>query len=283
MILIADSGSTKCDWVLLGKNNKVILKTTTTGINPTLLSPAEIQNILHGSGDLEKIKENTRKILFYGAGCAGRQSHGRLQKVLSVFFPHAAITIEEDLTAAVHGATTLPGVVCILGTGSNCCYYDGKKIHLHHISLGYAVMDECSGNYFGKQLLKAYFYNHMPSELKIKFENLFDLSPDSVLKNLYHNENPSAYLAGFARFLIENRSHTFIKTIIKKGIDSLFETLLKSYSKELKNNPLHFVGSIAWCLQEEITEQTKHRNYEVKSFVRRPIDNIIANIHNINP
>ncbi|MGM5470021.1 N-acetylglucosamine kinase [Flavobacteriaceae bacterium LMO-SS05] len=281
MILIADSGSTKCDWVILGEDKKVVLKTTTQGINPRLLSTLQINTIIEGAKELYAIKNHVTKILFYGAGCARTQSQLMLEKLLLDFFPLAKVIVKEDLSAAVSGTTSLPGVVCILGTGSNCCYFDGVNIHVNQASLGFLVMDEGSGNYFGKQLLKAYFYKKMPSELQKKFEERFDVSLDLVLKNLYEIENPSAYLANFASFLIQNRLEPFISKIIKRGIAELFDNLIACYTKELKNNPLHFVGSIAYFLQEDILLEAKKRRIKIESFVKRPMDNIIANIDSI--
>lgn len=278
MILIADSGSTKCDWVVIGQNKKIELRTTTKGINSRYLSIAQITEILKGSETLFKIKDKVSKILFYGAGCGIEQSKLKLETVFKNFFRPLEIKIEEDLTAAVHGTTTTPAVVCILGTGSNCCFYDGTKIHIHQSSLGYSVMDEGSGNYFGKQLLRSYFYNQMPNEVKNSFEQSFDLSLDDVLTSLYQSENPSTYLASFARFLIHNRKHPFIANIINIGINELFDTLLMCYEKELKTNPLHFVGSVGDYLQEDIRRIGKSKNYTIGSFVKKPIENLITNI-----
>ncbi|GGK34131.1 hypothetical protein GCM10007962_30700 [Yeosuana aromativorans] len=281
MILIADSGSTKCDWVVLGKDKRVILKTGTKGINPRLLSVYQICEILHENKELYRLKEDIKKVLFYGAGCAEGESKLNLIKILNDYFPNAKVLVEEDLTAAVRGTTSFPGVVCILGTGSNCCFYDGVDIHVHQASLGYVVMDEGSGNYFGKQLLRSYFYNKMPPELHKKFEKSFDVSLDLILKNLYETENPSAYLGNFASFLIHNRTEPFIVSIIEKGIVELFDTLIACYKKELENSPLHFVGSIAYYLQKEILLEAKKRHIKIRSFVKRPIDNIVANVNNI--
>lgn len=280
MILIADSGSTKSDWVVLGKNQEVVLKTKTIGINPQLLSISQIFEIVNGNENLKGLKNDIDRILFYGAGCASGESKLSVKKILINYFPNAKVNVEEDLTAAVHGTTSSPGVVCILGTGSNCCYFDGENIHMHQASLGYSIMDEGSGNFFGKQLLKAYFYNKMPSALHEKFKANFDLSLDIVLKSLYQEENPSAYLANFAKFLIQNRSEPFIAKIISIGIFELFDNLIMCYNKELESNPIYFVGSIAYYLQVEILKEAKKRHIKIGSFVKKPMDNIVANVNN---
>ncbi|KAB7530262.1 N-acetylglucosamine kinase [Flagellimonas olearia] len=276
MILVADSGSTKCDWVIFDNSGQTILRISTSGMNPRLLNSGQMRQIVYGNRELNALKEEIEKVFFYGAGCANGKSCTNLRKVLADFFSNARITIEGDLTAAVLGATSRPGVVCVLGTGSNCCYYDGESIHVKQPSLGYMVMDECSGNYFGKKLLQAYFYKKMPHELFDRFGKQYDLSFEVIMKNLYGNRNPSSYLAGFSRFLIDNRSVPFMERIIKRGIGELFDDLISWYQKELVHHPLHFVGSIGYFLQEEIILEGARRGYMMGSFVKSPMDGIVA-------
>lgn len=278
MIIIADSGSTKCDWAVID-GEKEVLKIRTAGINPRLISETEIINIIKSSTDLESINEKIDTIYFYGAGCGAQKTKNSVKSILKQYFYNSSeIIVEEDLSAAVFGTTSKPGVVCILGTGSNCCYFDGTEIKVKQVSLGYSVMDEGSGNYFGKKLLNAYFYKRMPKALRKKFGSRFNLSLETVLNGLYENENPSAFLACFAVFLIENKSEPFIKDIIKNGLLELFSNLIMCYKEELETKQLHFVGSIAYYLQVEIIEEAKNRNITVGSFVKSPIDNIIEDI-----
>jgi N-acetylglucosamine kinase-like BadF-type ATPase len=279
MIIVADSGSTKCDWALIN-GQKEVIKIRTLGINPRLISETEIHNIINFNKDLKLIKDKVKEVYFYGAGCASKKTQNSVESILKQYFSNAKnIIVKEDLSAAVSGTTSKPGVVCILGTGSNCCYFDGREIYVNQASLGYSIMDEGSGNYFGKQLLNAYFYNKMPRELRLNFESNFDLSLEKILKGLYESENPSAFLASFASFLVKNKSEPFISNIIKKGIKELFSNLINCYEEELKTQRLHFVGSIAYYLQIEIIEEAEIRNISVRSFVKSPIDNIIKNIN----
>lgn len=275
MILIADSGSTKCDWILLDSDYCEIARIHTKGLNPILLNVNQISDILFQNRSLVNVYNKVIKVVFYGAGCGGDRARHMLLKVLEEFFTNAKVHVAEDLMAAVHATTTSSGVVCILGTGSNCCYYDGSKIHINQASLGYMVMDEGSGNYFGKKLLNRYFYNKMPPQLKNKFEDAFDVSLEEVLKNLYNTKNPSAYLAKFTPFLIENKSEPFFYEIVYNGIRELFDNLINCYQEELKENPLHFVGSVGYYLQEEISQIGKERGLRISSFVKRPMDSII--------
>lgn len=275
MILIADSGSTKCDWVVVDRNENVILKVRTEGLNPRLLSIAQICEILCRSKKLFEVKESINKVFFYGAGCADSQSRSNLMKMFSDYFSNAIITIEEDLTAAVHATTEKPGIICIMGTGSNSCYFDGTEIDRRLVSLGFILMDDGSGNYYGKELLRAYFYGKMTEHLQGKFSKAFNIKEEVVLENIYKKQNVSQYLAQYAQFIIENRYDPFIREMIRKGIYKFFENLVSPYHKELETVPLHFVGSIAYFLQEDILLEATKRGYRVDSFVRAPIDNLV--------
>jgi N-acetylglucosamine kinase-like BadF-type ATPase len=277
MILIADSGSTKCDWVAVDLNTKTKLKMRTRGINPKILNTSQILERMHDSDELPLL-EGIEKVFFYGAGCSDDQSKSIISNTLSKIFTDAEINVDADLVAAVHGATKHPGVVCILGTGSNCCHFDGLLIHKHQPAFGFMIMDDGSGNYFGKQLLRAYFYDKMPKHIKDKFAKSYDLDEENIFKNLYGSGNVSEYLAQFAKFLVDNRKDPFIKKTIQHGIKKVFDNLLNPYHSELQSVPLHFVGSIGYFLQEDIREEAHIRKIEIKSFVRRPINGLIDRI-----
>jgi N-acetylglucosamine kinase-like BadF-type ATPase len=279
MILVADSGSTKCDWILIDKEVKSTLKIKTKGINPILISKQEISNIVNESEKLNIIKSKVSKIHFFAAGCGTEGTKKILKAFFKNFFFNASeINIEEDLTAAIHGTTNKPGVICILGTGSNCCYYDGDTIFTKQVSLGYSVMDEGSGNYFGKKLLNAFFYKKMPQHLHNKFLKEHETNLGTILDGLYKSENPSAFLANYARFLVNNKNEPFICNIIENGLEVLFSNLIMCYKEELKKHSLHFVGSIGYLLQNEIIKKAREYNINIKSFVKSPIDNIVQNL-----
>ena len=152
MLLIADSGSTKCDWILYKNENKTPLRIRTKGLNPAILSKKELKKVISNNLDLTLYKDQVDSIHFFGAGCGTKKNQNKINKVLTSFFVKAKAISNEDIMAAVYATTNEPAVVCILGTGSNCCYYDGETVQLKTPSLGYIVMDEGSGNYFGKEL-----------------------------------------------------------------------------------------------------------------------------------
>lgn len=282
MILIAESGSTKCDWVLLDSSNTEPKRVRTKGLNPAILAKKEIKKIISENSELANYKDQVKSIYFFGAGCNTPKSKNNVHLVLNKYFTNATSIVEEDTMAAVYATSKVPAVVCILGTGSNCCYFNGTSIINKSPSLGYIVMDEGSGNFFGKELLKAYYYRQMPEELRLSFEEKYNLKEKKVIKKLYQSKTPNKYLADFAQFLFENQAHPFMKELLHNGMATFINNHILQYSKELETVPLHFVGSIAFHGKEYISEQLKKKGLKAASYIQRPIDNLIEYIKEEN-
>lgn len=279
MILIVDSGSTKCDWIAVDESgNQLLEKMRTKGLNPAILSEKKLKKTIKKNKLLKKNREQVSHVYFYGAGCGTEIPRALLKGVLQDVFINAKVSVNEDTMAAVYAtinSNTEAAVVCILGTGSNCSYYDGEKLHQRVDSLGYSVMDDASGNYYGRQLLRDYYFNHMPKDLQEKFSNKYNVESDDIKFNLYKKPNPNAYLATFAEFMIFNKELEYMKAVIKDGIRLFARNLLMQYKEELKTAPVHFVGSIAFFCQDEIKEVAKELNFKVGNFERRPIDGLV--------
>ena len=277
MRLIVDSGSTKADWISINEEGKVLFTTQTLGLNPEILDGDEIIERLNDRFDILHNKKEVTHLFFYGAGCGTDRMKISLSQIFQNYFPNAIISVEEDTYAAVY-ATTPKGekaIVSILGTGSNCSYFDGKELHQKVQSLGYIIMDDCSGNVFGKELIRKYYFNKMPKELAADFEKEYNLDADFIKNKLYKEPNPNAYLATFAKFLIKHKETEFCQKIIKKGMKSFVKNYIQQYDN-CKEVPIHFVGSIAFYLKEEL--QVTFDKYELKlgNVLRRPIDGLIA-------
>ncbi|MEP3922163.1 BadF/BadG/BcrA/BcrD ATPase family protein, partial [Nonlabens ulvanivorans] len=166
MILITDSGSTKCDWIALDNNGEQLFKVKTGGMNPAILTIEELPLRILESEELVAHKDQVEQLFFYGAGCGTEKPRLALENLLKNYFSNAQVTVKEDTAAAVYAAVgDEPGIVCILGTGSNCCFSDGDTIEQRVVSLGYTLMDEASGNWYGKNLLRDYGFKNMPSDL----------------------------------------------------------------------------------------------------------------------
>ena len=275
MILITDGGSTKCDWILLDQKGDVVLKTRTKGLNPAVVPEENIRERILANQDLLPFVTKITVVDFFGAGCGTKTPIRLLTRILSEIFPFATVSVNEDMVAAVYAATTKPGIVCILGTGSNSCYFDGTHIHNGIESLGYSLMDEASGNYFGKRLIRDYFYKKMPSQLALEFENKFNLDPDEIKNHLYKRHNPNMYLASFAEFIFTSKEvNGYFYKLITEGMLKFIEYRILCF-KESQNVPIHFIGSIAHFSEDIIKDCMKPYNLELGNIIRRPIDGLI--------
>ena len=276
MILVVDSGSTKTDWIALDKNGKEIFSTQTLGLNPQMLSNEILNERIKNNFDIYKNRKSVEKLFFYGAGCGVESTQERILKVFNSIFINSEFDIREDTYAAVYSAVDIgtPSIVNIIGTGSNCSYYDGEKVIQKVQSLGYVLMDYASGNYYGKYLIRAYYFNKMPEDLRKEFGENYDLSPNSIKNKLYREENPNTYLAGFAKFLIENKSNEYFKEIIFKGLERFIDYQILQYD-DFSKVDIHYVGSIAYYLRDEITKIGKKYNLKSGKFIQRPIIGLV--------
>jgi len=280
MILIADSGSTKCDWVLLNSEGSVVLKITTLGLNPAVLPKEELISIIESNSELVTIFNSVETLDFYGAGCGTETPTLLLHQILSDLFCNAKVSIQEDLIAAVYAVTTKPAIVCILGTGSNSCYFDGEKTRTAFPSLGYVIMDDASGNYYGKQLLQDYYYDRMPWEIALQFNEEFLINSDEIKTNLYKKPNPNTYLASFAKFIFNTEDQDYyFYNMLNVGISKFIKTHVLCYP-EAKNVPIHFIGSIAYFSEEAIKENCKNHELELGKIIQKPIDGLIEYYRN---
>ena len=277
MKLLVDSGSTKADWIAIDENGKVLFTTQTLGLNPEVLDKEEIIHRLDDKFDIQHNKDKATHLFFYGAGCGTDRMKDFLTIVFQEYFTNAAISVHEDTYAAVYATTPKDeeAIVCILGTGSNCSYFDGKILHQKVQSLGYIAMDDCSGNRFGRHLLRGYYFNKMPKDLALEFEEEYNVDPDYIKNNLYKEPNPNAYLATFAKFLIKHKDTDFCKKFIQFEMEEFVENYIKQFDNYTQI-PVHFVGSIAFYLKDELTEVLTKHGIKIGNVLRRPIDGLIA-------
>ncbi len=282
MILIVDSGSTKSDWIAVDNNgNQLLEKIRTKGLNPAILPEKKLKKIIKSNSLLKEHKKNVTHIFFYGAGCGTEKPVALLKGALESIFVNAHIEVNEDTMAAVYSTINHDkeaAVVCILGTGSNCSYYNGEQLEQRVVSLGYSVMDDASGNYFGRQLIRDYYFNHMPEDVKVAFGTKFNMESDYIKYNLYKQPNPNAYLANFAEFMFLHKDSEYTINLIKKGIRLFATNMIMQYKEELKTKtvPVHFAGSIAYFSQDEIKEVAQEMGFTVGNFERRPIEGLVA-------
>ena len=273
MILIADSGSTKCSWAIC-VNGQIIDRYSTIGFNPYFISSKQVAINLQKS-DLDDIRDQISKVYFYGAGCSSSKMNKIIETPFCDFFKNAEINIHHDLDAACYSMYDgEPAITGILGTGSNSCLFDGTTIYESAPSLGFMLGDEASGNYFGKKLLNLYFNNILSKDLKKKYENNYETDIANINSNVYNNSRANVYLAKFFPFVSENKNHEQMQELIKTSLDEFFRLHICCFPnhKEVKIN---FIGSVAFFLQEEIKAVALSYNCKIGEIVKNPIDKLI--------
>jgi len=276
MKLLVDSGSTKADWIAIDDSGKVLFTTQTLGLNPEVLGKDQVVARLDDRFDILHNKKSVTHLYFYGAGCGTDRMKNFLAQVFEDYFTEAKISVQEDTYAAVYATTpkNQKAIVSILGTGSNCSYFDGNVLHQKVQSLGYIAMDDCSGNQFGRQLIRGYYFNKMPVELATIFEKEYNLDADFIKHNLYKEANPNAYLATFAKFLIKYKDHEFCQKIIHTAMQDFVDNYITQY-ENCREVPVHFIGSIAFYLKDELQIVLEKNDIKIGNVLRRPIDGLI--------
>src|SRR6201996_5518611 len=204
MILVADSGSSKTDW-LLAVPQQEPLKFRTGGLNPYFLTEKEMLKILQEQGaDLISHSAEVTEIYFFGAGCSSPDRHEILSNVLSQLFPKAFVSVDSDLLGCAYATCGHDkGLCCVLGTGSNISFFDGEDVHSGKHGLGYVLGDEGSGTWFGKALITDFLYGNMPDDIHALFDIAYRLNKETVISRVYQQPAANSYLASFAKFMNE--------------------------------------------------------------------------------
>jgi len=276
MILIADSGSSKCDWAYCDDNGKKLEIIKTIGLNPYFLSSNQILEKLEESSGLRRISKIVKRVFFYGAGCSEDSLKDILRRSLLKFFSESKIVIDHDLLGvcrSVYNGKT--NINCIIGTGSIACLYNGGNITPSIPSLGYILGDEGSGNYFGKQILSLYFSNQLPEELKQKFKKKYSISYLDLVEKVYSNNNRvNSFLSSFFPFFIENINHPVILQILKNGINDFLRIHVFSIAN-YNDYKINFFGSVSYLLKDLIEEILKLNDCKCGVFEKEPIFKLI--------
>lgn len=274
MFLIVDSGSTKADWVLTNLEEYPLLEFRTRGINPFFLSAKDIIKILQQTQEIQPYLKDVTEIYFFGAGCSSPDRREIVSNALSQVFNNAFVNVENDLAAAVYATCgNSKGLSCILGTGSNITYFDGKTISEGKHGLGYVLGDEGSGTYFGKKLITSYLYDLMPPGLSKAFKQQYHLDKAKVIKQVYENASPNFYLASFSNFMSQYKSDPFIIDLLKQGFNEFIESNIKSYP-EYRQLTCHFIGSIAYHFRDILKEVCNEQDIRTGKILKHPIEEL---------
>lgn len=272
--LIADCGATKGEWCLINNGKKKTF--FTQGISPYFLSTENIKNIL-----LKELKPKIKnldidEVFYYGTGCANSENAKSVKKAIMQVFAGAKVDVTHDLMAAARALCAKnKGIACILGTGSNSCYYDGKKIVKNSPGLGYVLGDEGSGAYLGKKVLQYYLYGTFDEELRGRFDLTYTTNTAEILESVYKKPLPNRYLAGFTKFLADNRGHYMIENIIEDGLNDFFFNHLCKY-REVWTLPVNFTGGVAFGFKDVIQHLCESYEFELGLVQKNPMQGLVA-------
>jgi len=273
MRLIADSGSTKTTWCILDLNRGKTEFLKTRGINPYYQDHNTIIKTL--KEDFESSQRQFDAIYFYGAGCANPEINKTAREALSCFFRANRIEITSDLMAAAHALCgEEEGIACILGTGSNSCYYDGATITANVSPLGFILGDEGSGAVIGKKLLADILKKQLPQEIIELFFNTYKTDAAEILHHIYKKPFPNRYAAGFTHFISEHISYPSLRQLVKTSFNEFLERNVRQYEKA-QHLPIHFVGSIAWHFNEILKESLIENNLKPGKIIKDPMPELI--------
>ena len=299
MILICDCGSTKAEWVVLD-GGRVEKRFVSEGFNPNICDVETITEIIR---DVYKNidNQNVTDIYFYGSGCGSEANRLRVNMLFNKIFSKAQANVFPDTLGACHALFGRnAGVACILGTGSNACAYNGESITQSIVSLGFIIGDEGSGCHIGKRIVHDYFLGIMPEDLRTKFDEKYHLDREAFLKKVYQGEQPSRYLAEFARFAAENVDNQYIKEVVSQCFEEFIYLSFRPKRNEVKcsgeilglrkqsndngnggfldfarNDVLGFVGSVAFTFKDILTKCLENHNIKNVKILKNPMDGLI--------
>ena len=276
MILIADSGSTKCDWVLCDEKYNIIKHYNTKGLNPYFVDKKTIIEELNKI-DLIKTTNKVRQIYFYGSGCYLEEQKNVIKKHLKSFFLNSEITIRHDLEASCYAFyKNKPNITCILGTGSNSCFVENKEIIRTKPSLGFLLGDEASGSFFGKKILQYYFNNKLTKDLKKELESNFITDYKIIIEKIYNNNRPNMFLAKYFPFVSKNKNHPIIRDLINSSLRDFFDLSIACFQNH-KDVKIHFSGSVAFYLKKEIQELLDSKKCFSGDIIKNPLKELVNN------
>ena len=272
-ILIADSGSTKTEWCLLRAGKKT--KISTGGLSPYFMNTEEISTVINEK-ILPKLKGKIpEEVHFYGTGCSNPENIVLVKKALKQNFGNAKITVDHDLMAAARALCGREkGIACILGTGSNSCYFNGKKIMQNNPGLGFILGDEGGGTQLGKKVLQHFLYHTFDEDLMERFQEQYNTNSAEILNAVYKQSLPNRYLAGFAMFLADNRGHYMVENILEDCFHEFFYYHLYKYTQSWKE-PIHFTGSVAYHFKDVLSSVCEAHQFTMGNVLKSPMDGLI--------
>lgn len=274
MILIADSGSTKTDWCVV-EQGQLVQQIATKGTNPFFQSEEEISNEI-ANALLPQLKSNTfEAVYFYGAGCAFPDKIEAVHRAISTHLDVInGIEVSSDMLAAARGLCGhQAGIACIMGTGSNSCFYDGKEVVNNISPLGFILGDEGSGAVLGKLLVGDLLKHQLPAALKEKFLTQFDLTPADIIDRVYRQPFPNRFLASLSPFLVQNLHEPGIRALVLDSFKAFLRRNVMQY--DYQHSQVHFIGSVAFYYKEVLQQAADEVGVQIGTILKSPMEGLI--------
>lgn len=278
MIFIAESGSTKCDWVLIDRQGNEIGRWNTMGFNPYFHSSDLIRHKMNQVRGIAPYKDDVLRVWFYGAGCSTKALRSIVSDGLTQVFPNAEVYVDHDLNAAAFALYTgKPEIACILGTGSNSCYFDGYSVREEVPALAYILGDEGSASWIGKRLIADFLYKRLPTDLQEAFGDTYRTNKDEIIHNVYNEPHANVYLAEFSRFAGDHAGHSWIRAIVANGFARFIDIHVKCF-EEAETAEVNFVGSVAKQFEDILKTEIRKAGLNYGRTQAKPV-NLLVNYH----
>lgn len=272
MIVIADAGSTKVDWRAVNEYGSV-KSLSTPGINPVYLSEDEIYASFSEKLSTLPVDE-VSEVWYYGAGLISDDTKGSVCAALKRIFPAAECHADSDLMAAARALCGREaGIACILGTGSNSCFYDGREVVSNVRAGGFILGDEASGAWFGKQLLSDFIKGLLPQNLSSELVRRFHIDYPTVVQKVYREPLPNRYLASYLPFIREYANHPYCRNLLRRGFDEFLTRNVAQY--DYRRYPVNFTGSVAWFFRDHLEYCLKALGMRPGTIVQHPADLLV--------
>jgi len=276
MILIAESGSSKTDWCLT-EGMTVRKQISTTGLNPYINSAGSIRSII--ADEVRPEIEHSglpESIYFYGSGCTTEAMRQLIADALKFSFSHSLISVYSDMIAAARSLCgDSSGIVAILGTGSNSCYWENGMIREQVPSLGYVLGDEGSGVDIGRRLLQAFCYGELDLSLQRKFALEYECSVNSILDSVYKKPQPNRFIASFVPFIVNNMNDE-LKKLVEVAFDSFIEKHIRKYKSLSSGSSVNFTGSVAFVFRDILRGVCSRHQVSVGRIEQSPLNGLIS-------
>ncbi len=271
MILIADSGSSKTDWAAIHNNKQITF--SSKGYNPHFVGAEFVTEDLNNSLPIDIHTEFVQQVFFYGAGCVSRESQEKLISIFKGVFKNADVSVRSDLLAACRALYgDEQGIAAILGTGSNCCFYNVESMTQKNLSLGFLMGDEGSGGNIAKRVLTKCLYHDLPDDISKDILGVNKEEYSSFITHLYHQSPVNTFIASFFPKVLNHKDNLQVKECIMDSLQSFFDNHANRYERAY---PISFVGTIAEIFSEELKVLASKNGFQVGKIIRKPIDGLV--------